>query len=151
MSIIDDVQARLKAIDPPVFSIVDDAIALSAVKGRPNATPAAYVFLKEEHAQPNTRMSGGPLLQLVEADIAVVIITDNVSDQTGGAVRTDLETLKAKVRGAVMGMVPPSSDGQAPIEFVSGAVVNFSGGCVWHEQLFGCALMLEEGDDNATF
>lgn len=143
MSIVAEIQQRLLAIDPPVFSIVDDAIALGAVTGRPNATPAAYVFVKEEAAEPNERATG-QVIQRVQGDIAVVIITDNVSDTTGGAAGADLEALKKAVRQRIIGLVPAASQDGTPIEFVSGAVVQFRSGCVWHEQLFSAAWYEEE-------
>lgn len=155
MSIVSQCIARLQALQAPAFAIVEGAVELSAVKGRPNAMPAAYVFVKEEAARPNERMTG-PVLQRLEQDIAVVLITENLSDTHGAALGEDLESLKANVNGALLGLVPTNSDDGSPLEYVSGAVLRMQGGVVWHESIFSAStyigeLVAEGGDDDGTF
>ena len=142
MSLVSDVIARLQAINPPVFSIVDGAIGLATLKGVPDAVPAAYVFVKEEASSPTERMTG-PVLQRVETDLAVLIIAGNVADAQGSAVAVDLEALKATVRGALIGFVPEATHGE-PVQHVSGQLVQFKGGYAWHEDLYSAATYLEE-------
>lgn len=142
MSLVSDVIARLQAIDPPVFAIVDGAIGLATLKGVPDAVPAAYVFVKEEASAPSERMTG-PVLQRVETDLAVLIIAGNVSDAQGAAAAGDLEALKAAVRGALIGYVPEATNGE-PVQHVSGQLAQFRGGYAWHEDLYSAATYLEE-------
>lgn len=148
MSLVSEIRARLEAIDPPAFAMVEGAVALAGVRGRPNTTPAAFVFVREEAGDPNTRATGA-VLQRVQSDVVVLIITDNLSDPQGGAAGDDLEALKAKVRQAVVGFEPTSVENALPLEFVSGAVVQFREGCVWHEEVYGTAWHMEEGENDA--
>jgi hypothetical protein len=142
MSIVSELRALLDAIDPPVFRIVGGAAEFAALAGEPKATPAAYVLVEEEQSEDNARMTG-PVLQRVEADVAVIIVTRNVADNSGAAAAEEIETLKAKVRGALMGFVP-SSEGSDPITHVSGNLLKAKSGNVWQRELFAAAYYLEE-------
>lgn len=162
MSIVGEVITKLQAI-APAFRIVAGAVELSAVKGRPNAVPAAYAYVRQEMAGPNQRMTG-PVLQPLELDIAVVVITENLSDLPGDELGEDLEVLKTRVRGALLGMVPSGAQDEAPLEYVSAEVVKIGGGVVWCEMVFFASLYIceagaadldpdsdEDMDDGATF
>jgi len=139
MSLIDDVMARLNAIDPQPFALIEGAADLAAIDGNP---PALYAFIKEEAAEENTRATG-PVLQRCENDIAVVIVTSNVSDATGSAALTDVEALKLATRSALVGFVPQSGVGE-PVEYVGGRVLRFRSGWVWVELVFSVASYIEE-------
>lgn len=143
MSIVSEICDRLKAINPPVFRIVEDAAAFAALNGEPKATPAVYVLVEEEQSADNERMTG-PVMQRVEADIAAVIVTRNVSDAIGGAAAGDIEALKAAVRKALIGLVPAASQGGDPIIHISGNLLKARNGHVWWRELFGAAFYLEE-------
>lgn len=162
MSIVGEVITRLQAITP-AFSVVAGAIELSAVKGRPNALPAAYAYVRGENAGPNQRMTG-PVLQPLELDVAVVVITENLSDLPGDALGEDLEVLKARVRDALLGMVPTQALDGAPLEYVSAEVVKIGAGVVWCEMVFSASTYVceataagadpdeeEDIDDGSTF
>ncbi|RWB50839.1 hypothetical protein, partial [Mesorhizobium sp.] len=84
MSINAEIQQLLTEIDPPVFRLVDGAAAYAALSGEPKAMPAAYVITEQEVSGENERMTGA-VLQRTEVDIAVVIVTRNVADNSGGA------------------------------------------------------------------
>ncbi|RWN30124.1 MAG: hypothetical protein EOR97_17275 [Mesorhizobium sp.] len=142
MSIVSELRGLLDGINPPVFRIVGGAAEFAALAGEPKATPAAYVLVEEEQSEDNARMTG-PVLQRVEADVAVIIVTRNVSDNTGAAAAEEIETLKAKVRGALMGFVP-AGDGSDPITHVSGSLLKAKSGNVWQRELFAAAYYLEE-------
>jgi len=142
MSLVSEIIARLEAIDPPAFAMVAGAIALAAVKGVPDAVPAAFVFVKEEASAPTHRATG-PVLQRVEADVAVLIVAGNVSDAQGAAVAADLEDLKDAVRAALVGFVPTLTAGE-PLQHVSGQLVQFKGGYAWHEDLYSAVTHIEE-------
>lgn len=142
MSLVSDIIARLEAIDPATFRIVDGAAAFAAVKEKPRALPAAYVFVKEE-ASDSTARATGPVLQRVETDVAVLIIAGNVSDARGAAASADIDALKAAVRGALVGFVPDATNGE-PVQHLSGQLVKFAGGTVWFEDVYATATYLEE-------
>ena len=148
MSIVGEVITALQAITP-AFAIVSGAIELSAVKGRPNAVPAAYAYVRQESAGPNQRMTG-PVLQPLELDVAVVIITENLSDLPGDALGEDLETLKARVRDALLGMVPTQTQDGTPLEYVSAEVVKIGGGVVWCEMVFSASSYVCEATATGT-
>lgn len=143
MTIASEIRDRLKAMDPAIFRLVEDAAAFASLVGEPKTTPAAYVLVEEEQSGDNERMTG-PVLQRVEADIAVVIITRNVSDAIGGAAAGDIDALKAVVRKALIGFVPTASQGGDPLIHVSGNLLKAKNGHVWHRELFGAAYYLEE-------
>lgn len=136
--IVDEIIARLQAAGSP-FKIVDGAAALSEVKDRPQQTPAAYVYISNEASKPNERMTGR-VLQRMETDIAVVIITDNIA----GALQVsgDIESLKGFVRRHLVGYVLPSA--LDPLEHVLGQVVQIKDGLVWFEDVYATAVLLEE-------
>ncbi len=151
MSIVSECIGRLVATGS--YRLVEGAVQLADVmKMPPNATPAAYVFVKTEAALQNERMSGGSVLQALERDIAVVSIISNVSDITGAAAGDELETIKATERAALLGYVEIGSE-VTPLEYVSGAVVKMASGNVWHESIYAQTLFIEGtgGTDGNTF
>lgn len=144
MSLVDDFIVRLKGLDPAIFAIVEGAAAFASIDGVPTASPAAYVLIEAEASGPNARATGGPVLQRCEADVAVVIVTDNVADATGAAAVADIEALKAKTRARLIGFVPASSQDGTPVEHISGELLKARSGTVWHKELFSAAFYLEE-------
>ncbi|WP_425417328.1 phage tail terminator protein [Oricola indica] len=140
MSVVSSVIARLKETGSP-FALVEGAVDLAAVDTRPPATPAAYVLAAEEASAENTRATG-PVLQRMEADIAVVIITDNLTDRVMGEAAGDIEDLKAWVRGKLIGFEPDGAD--EPMEHVSGQIVKARSGTVWFDDRFAASTYLEE-------
>lgn len=141
MSLIAEIIARLSPPDAPAFAIVEGAAEFASINGVPTAMPAAYVMTLREASSENQRMTGR-VLQRSVIDVAVVIITSNVSDVSGGAVSTDIEALKAWVRGQLIGFEAPSSD--TPIEHISGELLKAKNGVVWHEEVFGAENYLTE-------
>jgi hypothetical protein len=79
----------------------------------------------------------------MESDIAVVIVTRNLSDSTGAAAAGDLGELKAIVRKALIGFVPDETTGE-PIQHVEGKLLRARNGYAWQRELFGVASYLEE-------
>ncbi len=125
MMIVAETITRLKAITPQPFRIIAGAIELAAVQQQPAAVPAVYVFIENEAAADNEAMTGA-VQQRVETDLAVVIVASNAADASGGALASDLETLKAAVRTALIGWLPPS--GFDVVTYVSAEVVRMRGG-----------------------
>jgi hypothetical protein len=123
--IVADVITRLKAMSPQPFRIIAGALELAAVREQPAATPAAYVFIEAEAAADNRAMTGA-VEQRVETDLAVVIVASNVADAAGGALAGDIETLKARVRNALVGFLPAS--GSDIITYASAEIVRMRGG-----------------------
>lgn len=138
--IVADVQARLQALDPPVFRLVEGAAGLAALTDAPLATPAAYVFTGPRAGGPNTRATGGHL-QRVEHDIVVVIVTRNVGDSRGAAASLDAEAAMARTDAALVGWQPPSAEDV--LSFVSSQPVRMQGGQVWLEVVYATATYLE--------
>jgi hypothetical protein len=140
---IPEIQNRLRTAAGTPFAVVGGITALAQVKDRPAAMPAAYVFILNDASGQNQRMTG-PVMQRTEADVAVVIITENVSDPLGDAAADDLEQLKIFVRMQLLGFVPmPGID---PIEHVGGAVTRAVKGTVWFQDVFSAAYYQQETD-----
>lgn len=141
MSVVSEIIVRLKPDVDPAFAIVEGATEFAAIDTVPTAMPAAYVMTLREASSENQRATGR-MLQRTEADIAVVIITSNLSDVPGAAVSADLEDLKGWVRRRLVGFEAPSSDD--PLEHVSGELLKTKNGTVWWEEVFGAAYYLSE-------
>jgi len=142
MTIVSEIIARLQPAEDPRFKIVQGAAEFGAIGGVPTTAPAAYVFTLRDESDPNTRMTGA-MLQRLESVVGVVIITGNVSDAVGGAAASDIESLKAWVRGRLIGFVP-TVPGAEPLEHVSGEILKTKNGYVWWEEAFAAASYLEE-------
>lgn len=141
MSLVSELITRLKPDTDAAFAIVEGAMEFAAIDVVPTAMPAAYVMTLREAGDENQRMTG-KTLQRLSSDIAVVIITSNLSDVPGSAVSADIEDLKDWVRARLVGFEAPSS--ADPLEFVSGEILKTKNGTVWWEEVFGAASYLEE-------
>ncbi|MFH1796268.1 MAG: hypothetical protein ABIF45_17400 [Pseudomonadota bacterium] len=142
MSVVSEIIARLSPETGGVFAIVEGAGGWAAVSDSvPTAMPAAYVVSLREASDKNERITGR-VLQHLEADIAVILVTDNVSDAIGGAAAGDIEALKAWVRGRLLGFTPASA--ADPLVHVSGELLKTKNGVVWHEEVYGASTYLEE-------
>ncbi|WFE92303.1 hypothetical protein K1718_13340 [Roseibium porphyridii] len=140
MSLVSDIIARLND-GQTVFQTVAGAVELSLIEKRRLASPAAYVLTAEEGSRDNERING-KVLQRLESDIAVVIVSDNLADPLGASAGLDIEDLKSFVRGRLIGFEPAS--GVEPITHVSGEIVKASGGAVWFEDRFSAPSYLEQ-------
>lgn len=143
MTIAADIKARLEAINPPVFNEVGTAADFAGLVSDPLAMPAAYVVMENEISAESEHMTG-PVLQRTAVDVAIVIFTRNVSDNTGGAGAEDIETLKMAVRRALLGFMPPSAEDAEPIEHIEGAMLKVRNGVVCWRDLFGTAYLQQE-------
>ena len=138
--IVADVITRLKEMASPPFRIIAGALELAAVKEQPAATPAAYVFIESEAAADNETITGA-VRQRVEADLAVVIVAGNAVGGAGGALASDLESLKATVRTALVGWQPASSEDV--VTFVASELVRAKGGYAACQLTFSAPYYLE--------
>lgn len=145
MTIAADIKARLEAINPQVFRIIGTAAEFASLTGEPKAVPAIYVVVEGDASSPNERMTG-PVLQRTAIDVATVIVTSNVADNTGGVAAGDIEELKKVVRRALIGFVPPSAEEPDPVEHVDGNMLKARNGHVWWRDLYGTNFTQEETD-----
>ncbi|KQO53072.1 Gp37 family protein [Methylobacterium sp. Leaf85] len=138
---IQEIIDRLTAEASPPFSIVEGSAELASLgTAQPNALPAAYVFISEEAAADNERVNA--VLQRMEVDVSVVVITGNVSDAQGAAASVEIESLKKVVRAALIGWQPEGADDV--LTNVGGRLVRARDGLVWWELTFATATY-EEG------
>ena len=139
MSITSEFIARLNQPGTP-FRIVEGAASIPNVNDRPNASPAVYVLIVEQSSGDN-ELATGPVLQLSEIDVALVIITENVSDDQMAAAADDMESLTAFARAQLIGWRPSAAE--TPVEHVSGKILKARGGAVWFEDRFTTTVYLE--------
>ena len=138
--IVAEVSERLRAMTPAVFMLVEGVAEIAALKtARPAALPAAYVFISQEAAGDNERITG--VLQRVEMDLSVVLVTENLSDPREEAASNDVTALKGRVNSALLGWQPPSAEDV--VTAVGGRLVRARDGLVWWEMLFGTAIYQE--------
>ncbi|TXN60895.1 hypothetical protein [Methylobacterium sp. WL6] len=138
--IVPEIIERLLDQTAGSFGLVEGSAELASLgSAQPISLPAAYVFISEEAASENERVNA--VLQRMEMDVSVVVITGNVSDANGAAAAQDIEPLKAAVRAALIGWQPASADDV--ITNVGGRLVRASGGLVWWELTFATAVYLE--------
>lgn len=133
--------ARLQEMDPQPFAMIGGAVDFASIDNGTFAMPAAFVLVEEEASAPTERMTG-PVLQRCEADVAVVIVTENFTDATGEAAAGELGPLKAAVRGRLIGFVPEGTD--EPVQHVEGKLLKARNGKAWQRELFAAGFYLEE-------
>ncbi len=126
--------ARLMEPGTP-FRIVGGAAELADVKDHPTALPAAYVYEARERSEQNERINS--ILQRTACDIAVVIVTGNLSKVNNAAAAGDLTSLKNHVREKLLGFLPDGASD--PLEHVEGEMQQALGGTVWFEDVFATA------------
>ncbi len=147
MSIVASVIDRIKTMPDCPFKIVDAAAGLAEIiQKAPNSFPAAYVYVKGEAATENQRMTGR-VLQRVEADIGIMLITKNLSGTKGGTASLDIESLKAAVMQRLLGFEPLVAApfvSPEPLTYAEGEIARLHAGIVWFEQVFAAAYYVEE-------
>ncbi|MBP0439436.1 phage tail terminator protein [Tianweitania sediminis] len=141
-SLVDVVIARLRDTSGSPFRLVEPIAELAALKDGPNTTPAAFVVILEEVAGESERLTG-PVLQPVEVDLGVYIVTSNVSDATGGAAAGEIDSLKAWVRQQMIGFAPNAEHGE-PFTLIAGKLVRAAKGSVWWGETYGVTTWLEQ-------
>ena len=141
MSAVAEIIALIRdAADTP-FAMVQGAAQLAQVTDKPRAMPAAFVLAGREASGENP-YGTGTIEQRMERDIAVVIVTADLSDAQGATAAGDIEALKAWVRGNLVGFLP--SDAEEVTTHVNGEIVQASGGTVWFEDVFSSPTYLRE-------
>jgi len=134
--------ARLKARCGTGFRIVAGAAELSLVAKMPPALPAVYVVLAEESAAPNERISG-PLLQEVEADLALVLYAGSAADSRGETAMLSIDALAQTLKAALLGWSPNETT-HAPLEYIGAETIKARDGLVQRELRFGTSYHLTE-------
>lgn len=119
--------ARLKEAGTPFRQAGGAAELDAALVGGLKAAPAAFVLPLGEEPGQNTRVNG--TLQVVTASVGVVLAVRNVTDARGDAALDDLATLRAWVRGKLLGWVPVA--GYVEAEYAGGRVLALAGGVLW--------------------
>lgn len=138
---IPQIIARLVSEASPPFQLIEGSAELASLgSSLPRVMPAAYVFISEEAAAENERVNA--VLQRMEVDVSVVIVTNNVSDAQGAAASVEIESLKKVVRAALVGWQPDGADDV--ITNVGGRLTRARDGSVWWELTFATATY-EEG------
>lgn len=140
MSVVSEIKARIE-VDGTPFALIQGAAELASVVDRPDSTPAVFVLAAKEVSQTSPYGTGG-FRQRSAIDIAVVIVTDNLSDDQGDAASREIEVLKAYVRSRLVGWQPDAAE--TPLEHVNGEIVQAAGGTVWFEDVFATETYLEE-------
>ena len=142
MNAIEEIIAVLTS-EGTVFASVAGAADLAAIEDSTIALPAAFVLSVEEVSGDNERFGeGAKVLQRHEADIAVVIVIENLGDVAMGDARADIEIYKQFVRSRLLGFVPDGAD--EPMTHVSGTVLKARHGTVWFEDKYGLTTFLEQ-------
>lgn len=135
---IAEIRQRLLVNGTP-FALVEGAVALTQVKDRPTAMPAAFVIPLRDASSANQRATGG-VLQATAADIGVVIIFENLAAPLGDPSVDELEALKNWVRAQLIGFEIADCD---PIEHIEGELVKARSGVVWWQETFGTSILQE--------
>ncbi|QDG74453.1 hypothetical protein [Labrenzia sp. PHM005] len=139
MSVVASIIDSLKEAGTP-FKEVAGAIEFAAIEKRRRAVPAAYVLVAEEAGSDNSRSTGG-VLQELASDIAVILVTENLTDGRMSAAAGDIEVLKSWVRSKLIGFVPTGTETE--LIFISGKLLKAKSGTVWFEDLYGATSYLE--------
>ncbi|WP_429813551.1 phage tail terminator protein [Ensifer sp. B1-9] len=123
------------------FRIVGGAGALASVKDRPPQVPAAYVYEAADRSHPTERATG-LILQRNEGDIAVVIVTENLSGTDDFEAAEDIVNLRKYVRRRLVGFIP--TDAADPLQHVAGEMQQAVNSTIWFEDVYSTAHYIEE-------
>lgn len=135
---IPSIISRLMESGTP-FRISGGAAELADVKTQPNAMPAVFVYRSREQSEASPYIES--VYQRTAVDIAVVIVTGNLSKLNNAAAANDVEALKAYVRSQLLGFM---ADGAAdPLQHVEGELQQALDGAVWFEDVFSTAYYQE--------
>lgn len=124
--------ARLKAQLTGFVGITGAGDLDVAIDGTPN-TPAAYVMPLAETAEESNFI--GVIDQRLTQEFAVVLVVSNLRDATGAAAVAELATKRLALRAALLGWAPDAATGE-PVQFVSGAVLQFRDQRLWWRDVF---------------
>lgn len=128
---IDAIIARLDAQVGSLNLVKGAADFQKAAESNPTATPAAYVLLLKEGGGPTATFSRTE--QRVNAEIGIVLVVRNVADAKGASAGTDMATLRAAVRAALLGW---EDGGRDPMEFAAGDLLAFRDGHMWWQDSY---------------
>lgn len=124
--------ARLQAQLTGFVAIGGAADADMAVEFAPRP-PCAYVVPMAETAEPSELL--GLLDQRLTQTFLVLLVVANLRDPTGSAAAADLAAKRLQLRTALLGWVPDTATGE-PVEFVSGALLQFKEQALWWRDVF---------------
>ncbi len=136
-----DVLEQLRSLDPQPFALLAEAADLAQLKAAPTSSPAGYVFETDAVAGENQRMGDG-LLQIVEVDIAIVLIFSNLAAEFGAAALDDARRVEPRVLEALLGWTLPGTD--RPLSLVSATTVKAKAGEIWRELKFATSYTLTD-------
>ncbi|MEH3093368.1 MAG: hypothetical protein PGN20_15335 [Agrobacterium cavarae] len=122
------------------FAMCGNAGDLADVTDRPNTLPAVFVYMSREASEPNEQIN--IIRQRTAVDIAVVYVTENLSEDNNGAAAGDIEILKTFARNKLLGFLPTGF--ADPLEHVEGEMQQALAGAVWFEDVFTGAYYLEK-------
>lgn len=132
---ISEVIGRLKAA-PGQLRLIGGTADLDAAKGVTLATPAAFVALATERAQP--RQGGSTqAIQAVDAQFSVLlVVSDYAASQRGTAKATTLAAHIAAVRSRLLGWTPTQFEPATPVDLVGGQLVDYAHATVWWQDTY---------------
>lgn len=140
------------SIAPVVDRIRDQVTALKLVAGAAELasaidgstgiqSPSAYVVLAREDAASHAG-GAGHLVQSVNVALGVTLCVRNYARaDLGGAAGTDLESIRASVRGALLNWMHP--DAELVFDLQSGSVYQYDKGTLWWQDVFRSRYRIE--------
>ena len=124
--------ARLVDLGYPLKLIGGAALFQIAAESNPKGVPAAFVIPLEE--TPSKNASGNFVIQRVTVAIGIILVVRNVSDNTGAAASSDMETVRNAVKTQLLGWQPsPAYD---PLERSRSALLAFKDGHMWWQDVY---------------
>lgn len=111
----------------------------AAAEANPKATPAAFVILLADGAQPSGQSTGG-VTQQVAVTLGVVYVVRNVADPAGAGGAADIASLREAGRAALLGWQPVAD--ADPYEFVRGSLLAFRDGHIWWQDVYRSAIIV---------
>ena len=121
--------AIITRLDTQVTALkkVGGAAEVEAALKALSAAPAAFVIEQTDEAGENNL--AGDVHQRVDVDLLVLLAVPNAKDSRGEAGQTDLETLRAATRTALLGWSPTSDI--EPLTYKGGQLFRFDPGLIW--------------------
>lgn len=134
---------RIKTQVPELRLVAGTAELVTALEGGQGVqSPSAYVALAREDAASPVGASGGVLIQQVNVSLGVVLCVRNYKRaDLGGAAGADLESIRDKVRAALLNWLHPAADLATSLQ--TGSVRHYDKGTLWWQDIYRTRYRIE--------
>lgn len=138
------IKTRLKEALKDDLRAVAGGLEFAAITQKTAQNPSAFVFTLRESGQGQELI--GAVRQTIRSEVAVVLAVRALNDPTGEDALSNVNNLRVKVRGALVGFSPIA--GWSALSFVRGQLLDLEAGWAFWQDVFETEGLMEEDDNN---